>query len=129
MPKISTTNNKSLFFKFTVKSIMISFLSVALLSVTVSAVILKLDIDLDCLNYISIAICGVTAFITPLFTNSDFKNNFLLLSIVSILPLILFSFINGIVHKNAFIFIIIKIAVEIVMAVFSAIIKTIRKRR
>lgn len=129
MPKISTTNNKSLFLKFAVKSILISFLSVALLSAIASSVILKLDIDLDCLNYLSLAICGISAFITPIFTNNDFKNNFLLLSIISILPLILFSFINGIISKNTFIFILIKIAVEIAMAVLSAIIKTLRKRR
>ncbi|MCM1285616.1 MAG: hypothetical protein NC213_02350 [Acetobacter sp.] len=129
MPKISATNNKSLFLKFTLKSILISYLFVALLSVIASYVILKLDLDLSCLNYTSIAVCVVSAFATPLFTNSDFKNNFLLLSILSILPLILFSIINSIINRNSFIFTLIKVALEIAMAVFSAIIKTIRKRR
>ena len=129
MPKVSSTSNKSLFVKFSVKLILSTIILMIALSALSSLIILKLDIDLKYEQYFTYAICAITAFLTSYITLSDFKNNYLLVSVISVLPLTLFSFINGIVNKTAFYMILIKIAVELISAMLSAITKILRKRR
>lgn len=129
MPKVSSTANKSLFIKFSAKSILSTIIFMLILSALSSLIIFKLDIDLKYEQYFTYVICAITAFITAYISLSDFKNNYLLVSVISVLPLTLFSLINGIVNKTAFYLLLIKIVVELISAMLSAITKILRKRR
>ena len=129
MPKVSSTANKSLFIKFSAKSILSTIIFMLTLSALSSLIIFKLDVDLKYEQYFTYVICAITAFITAYISLSDFKNNYLLVSVISVLPLSLFSLINGIVNKTAFYLLLIKIVVELISAMLSAITKILRKRR
>lgn len=129
MPKISSTANKSLFIKFAVKSILSTVILILALSALSSLIILKLDIDMKYEQYFAYIICALTSFVTSYISLSDFKNNYLLVSVISILPLILFSFVNGVINKTSFLLILAKIGIEILSALLSAVTKILRKRR
>ena len=129
MPKISATNNKSLFIKFVIKSLLSSALSVVLLSLLSSAVFLKLDIDLKYAEYVSFAICAAASFVTAYACIMDFKSNYLLMSVLSSSILVIFTIINSVVNKNSLAMTIIRIAVILLSAILAALFKTVRKRR
>lgn len=129
MPKISATNNKSLFIKFAIKSLLSSALSVVLLSFLSSAVFLKLDIDLKYAEYVSFAICAAASFVTAYACMMDFKSNYLLMSVLSSSILVIFTIINSVVNKNSLAMTIIRIAVILLSAILAALFKTVRKRR
>lgn len=129
MPKISATNNKSLFIKFAIKSLLSSALSVVLLSLLSSAVFLKLDIDLKYAEYVSFAICAAASFVTAYACMMDFKSNYLLMSVLSSSILVIFTIINSVVNKNSLAMTIIRIAVILLSAILAALFKTVRKRR
>ena len=128
MPKISATNNKSLFIKFAIKSLLSSALSVVLLSLLSSAVFLKLDIDLKYAEYVSFAICAATSFVTAYTCMMDFKSNYLLMSVLSSSILVIFTIINSVVNKNSLAMTIIRIVVILLSAILAALFKTVRKR-
>lgn len=129
MPKISATNNKSLFIKFAIKSLLSSALSVVLLSLLSSAVFLKLDIDLKYAEYVSFVICAAASFVTAYACMMDFKSNYLLMSVMSSSILVIFTIINSVVNKNSLAMTIIRIAVILLSAILAALFKTVRKRR
>lgn len=129
MPKISSTANKSLFVKLALKSILSTIIFILLFSILSTLLLLKLDLDLKYGEYFAYVICGLTAFITSYISLTDFKNNYVLVSIISISPLLLLSLINGIVNKTSFLLILLKIGIEIVLAILAAVTKILRKRR
>ena len=129
MPKISSTANKSLFIKFALKSILSTAVLMLSLCALSSVIFLKLDLDLKYQEYFAYIICGVVSFITSYISLSDFKNNYLLVSIISVVPLILFSLINGIVNRTSFLLILSKLGIEIILAMLSAVTRILRKRR
>lgn len=129
MPKISSTANKSLFIKFALKSILSTAVLMLSLCALSSVIFLKLDLDLKYQEYFAYVICGVVSFITSYISLSDFKNNYLLVSIISVVPLILFSLINGIVNRTSFLLILAKLGIEIILAMLSAVTRILRKRR
>lgn len=128
MPKISATNSKELFLTYFIKIAISSIVSVLLFNMVSSAIVLKLDLDLSVSGYISIAVCLLSSIIISFVSISGFKNNFLLLSVISVVPFAVFVFINFLVNKSNSIYFIIKLALIFVSAIIIALIKSSRKR-
>lgn len=128
MPKISATNSKELFLTYFIKIAISSIVSVLLFNMVSSAIVLKLDLDLSVAGYISIAVCLLSSIIISFVSISGFKNNFLLLSVISVVPFAVFVFINFLVNKSNSIYFIIKLALIFVSAIIIALIKSSRKR-
>lgn len=128
MPKISATNSKGLFLTYFIKIAISSIASILLFNAISSAIVLKLDLDLSVAGYISIAVCLLSAIIISFVSISGFKNNFLLLSVISVVPFAVFVFINFLVNKSNSIYFIIKLALIFVSAIIIALIKSSRKR-
>ncbi len=128
MPKISATNSKGLFLTYFIKIAISSIVSVLLFNLVFSAIVLKLDLDLSVAGYISIAVCLLSSIIISFVSISGFKNNFLLLSVISVVPFAVFVFINFLVNKSNSIYFIIKLALIFVSAIIIALIKSSRKR-
>lgn len=128
MPKISATNSKELFLTYFIKIAISSIVSVLLFNLVSSAIVLKLDLDLSVSGYISIAVCLLSSIIISFVSISGFKNNFLLLSVISVVPFAVFVFINFLVNKSNSIYFIIKLVLIFVSAIIIALIKSSRKR-
>lgn len=128
MPKISATNSKGLFLTYFIKIVISSIASVMLFNSISSAIILKLDLDLSVAGYVSIAVCLLSSIIISIISISGFKNNFLLLSVISVVPFSVFVFINFLVNKSNSIYFIIKLALIFAVAIIVALIKSSRKR-
>ena len=128
MPKISATSSKGLFLTYFIKIVISSIASVMLFNSISSAIILKLDLDLSVAGYVSIAVCLLSSLIISIISISGFKNNFLLLSVISVVPFALFVFINFLVNKSNSIYFIIKLALIFAVAIIVALIKSSRKR-
>lgn len=128
MPKISATNSKGLFLTYFIKITISSIVSILLFNLVSSAIVLKLDLDLSVAGYISIAVCLLSSIIISFVSISGFKNNFLLLSVISVVPFAVFVFINFLVNKSNSIYFIIKLALIFVSAIIIALIKSSRKR-
>lgn len=128
MPKISATSSKGLFITYFIKIVISSIASVMLFNSISSAIILKLDLDLSVAGYVSIAVCFLSSIIISIISISGFKNNFLLLSVISVVPFAVFVFINFLVNKSNSIYFIIKLALIFAVAIIVALIKSSRKR-
>ncbi len=128
MPKISATSSKGLFLTYFIKIVISSIASVMLFNSISSAIILKLDLDLSVAGYVSIAVCLLSSIIISIISISGFKNNFLLLSVISVVPFAIFVFINFLVNKSNSIYFIIKLALIFAVAIIVAFIKSSRKR-
>ncbi len=128
MTKISAKNSKELFLTYFIKIAISSIVSVLLFNLVSSAIVLKLDLDLSVAGYISIAVCLLSSIIISFVSISGFKNNFLLLSVISVVPFAVFVFINFLVNKSNSIYFIIKLALIFVSAIIIALIKSSRKR-
>lgn len=128
MPKISATNSKELFLTYFIKIVISSIVSVLLFNLVSSAIVLKLDLDLSVAGYISIAVCLLSSIIISFVSISGFKNNFLLLSVISVVPFAVFVFINFLVNKSNSIYFIIKLVLIFISAIIIALIKSSRKR-
>ncbi len=128
MPKISATSSKGLFLTYFIKIVISSIASVMLFNSISSAIILKLDLDLSVAGYVSIAVCLLSSIIISIISISGFKNNFLLLSVISVVPFAIFVFINFLVNKSNSIYFIIKLALIFAVAIIVALIKSSRKR-
>lgn len=129
MPKITSSNTKPLFIKYAVKIILSTVLSVFLLSCLASLFVLKLDISLDILDYTGAVITVISSAVIVLVSLTVFKNNYLILSLISVLPLFIFTLINSLVNKNVFILVLIKMLGIILSAVIIALIKSGKKSR
>lgn len=128
MPKISATNSKGLFLIYFVKIIISSIVSVLLFSALSSVIVLKLDLDLSVSNYISVAISPLTSIIISLVSTSGFKNNYLLLSVISVVPFAIFIFINFLINSSSSVYFIIKLVLIFAAAIVVSLIKSAKKR-
>ena len=128
MPKISATNSKELFLTYFIKIAISSIVSVLLFNLVSSAIVLKLDFDLSVAGYISIAVCLLSSIIISFVSISGFKNNFLLLSVISVVPFAVLVFSNFLVNKSNSIYFIIKLALIFISAIIITLIKSSRKR-
>lgn len=130
MPKITTSNTKGLFIAYLIKIILSTVISLFIFSSIFSFVTLKLDLDLKVIEYFSVAICAISSLIISYISISGFKNNYLILSVISVMPLVIFSIINFCVNKQGgFAFEIVKIAVIFVFSICVAVFKSTRKTR
>lgn len=115
MRKISFINSKGLFVNFLIKIILLSLFSVAVLSALFSFIALKIDLDVQYFPYISIIIIGISSAIISFFSVKSFKNNGLVIGILSVLPLIIYSFVNYLIYKNNISYFFIKLVIAIVL--------------
>lgn len=129
MPKISAGNAKGLLIKYAVKIALSTVLSVLLLSALASFVILKLDLDLNILKYAGTAISIISAIIISAVSTTGFKNNYLMLSMISVLPLLIYTVINFCFNGTEAVFIIIKVCGILLSALVTAFIKSGKKSR
>ncbi|MDE6767426.1 MAG: hypothetical protein K2J35_04450 [Eubacterium sp.] len=129
MPKITTNNAGGLLVKYAVKIVISSVLSILVLNSLCSFVVLKFDIDLAVLQYAGTAICVISALIITFISLSGFKNNFLILSMISVLPLLIYTIVNFCINKTDAVFIIIKIAGIVICAFVVSILKSSKKSR
>lgn len=129
MPKINSSNMNGLLIKYALKIILSSVLSVLLLNTLCSFAVLKFDLNLEVLRYAGAAICIISAFIISFISISGFKNNYLVLSMISVLPLMIYTIINFCFNKSDAVFIIIKIAGIIIAAFIVSLVKSGKKSR
>lgn len=129
MPKITSSNTKGIFLRYLIKIVASSVLSVFILTAIMSFIVQKLDLDLKVLDYFAIAICVLSSGIISIVSISGFKNNYLIFSLISVIPLLLFTIINFCVIKSDSVIEIIKIAAIIIVSAIVAIIKSGRKSR
>lgn len=129
MPKINVGNSKSLLVKYVVRIVLGTVLSIFVLTAAISYIVLKLDINLNVLKYVGIAVSILSALIISFISTSGFKNNFLALCAISVMPLIAFCVINGCVNKSSALFILIKVLGIIAAAFVVSIIRSGRRAR
>lgn len=129
MHKINVGNSKSLLVKYVVRIVLGTALSIFVLTAAISYIVLKLDIDLSVLKYVGVAVCIISAVIISFISTSGFKNNYLALSAISVLPLIAFCVINGCVNKSSALLILIKVVGIIAAAFVVSIIRSGRRAR
>ena len=128
MPKISATNSKGLFITYFIKIALSTVISIAVINSIASAIFLKLDISLSSAKYVGIAAVILTSIIVSFVSTTGFKNNFLLLSIISVIPLALFVFINMLANHADSTIGIIKLISIFVCAIVVSFVKSAKKR-
>ena len=129
MPKINAGNAKGLLVKFAVKIIASSVFSIIILNSLCSFIILKLDLDLNILPYVGTAVCIICAVIISFISTTGFKNNFLMLSMISVLPLLIFTIINFCINKTGAVFIVVRIIGILIGAFAVSVTKSSKKSR
>lgn len=128
MPKISATNSKGLLTGYIIKIVFSTVLAVFGLNSIASLLILKLDIDLSAGKYTAVVICIISAVIISAVSTTGFKNNFLMLSIISVVPLAVFIFVNFLINKTEPGLFVFKLITVFAGAVIISFIKSARKR-
>ena len=127
MPKISSTENKAMIIKFCLKCVITTVLSVLLLSIISSFLFLKLDLDLSYAKYFAYAIVSLTTFITSCISLISIKHNYILVSLISGIPFLMFIVINGIINSRSIIDIGLKIILIVIFSTAAAVIKSFRR--
>lgn len=122
MVRITANNVNSLLIKFIIKIVLSTAVSVTVLSSLASFILLKLDLDLSAAKYIGVAVTILSAFIISNISISGFKNNLLVMSLFSVLPLAVFSIINFCVNKTEPVYVIIKVIAIFAIALISSVI-------
>ena len=115
MKKISSSNAKGLLIKFVIKSVVLTAISILVFSAIFSFIVYKADLDLKYLEYLSFGVCAFSAMITAYFSVKSFKNNGLVMGILSCLPLIIYSFINLLVNGNNIIYFLVKLLIILLL--------------
>ncbi|MCH5321759.1 MAG: hypothetical protein J1E36_08330 [Eubacterium sp.] len=130
MRKITSSGNThGLLVKYAIKIVLSTLLSILLLSVICSFIVLKLDIDMSVLQYLGTGICIICGFLISFISTSGFKNNFLVLSMMSILPLLVYTVVNFCVNKPSAVFIIVKLVGVILSALVVSLMRSSKKSR
>lgn len=128
MPKISATNSKGLFITYFIKIVLSTTLSVIVINSIASVLFLKLDISFSAAKYVGIAAAIITSIIVSLISTTGFKNNYLLLSIISVVPFALFIFINMLANQTDSTIGIIKLLCVFICAIAVSFVKSAKKR-
>ena len=130
MRKITSSGNtRALLIKFAVKIALSTVFSIFLLSSVCSFIVLKLDIDLNVLQYLGTGVCIASAFLISFISTTEFKNNFLVLAMISVLPLLVYTVVNFCVNKTDTVFIIVKLVGVILSALAVSLIRSGKKSR
>lgn len=114
---------------YVIKVIITSILSILCLSSIFSYVVLRFDVDLSVLSTISIICLSLSSFIVSLISTHSFKNNTILMSYISVMPLVLFSLINVISGQNELSIFLIKLCIMILLSTLSGYINSKRNKK
>lgn len=128
MPKISAIGSKGLLISYLLKILLSTAVSLIVLTAAASLIFLKLDIALSFGRYVSVGISALSALIISFVSIMGFKNNYMLLSVISASPLAVIIFVNFLVNDGNSTIVIIKLIVVFVCAVTAALIKSAKKR-
>ena len=85
---------------FIIKSVFLSVVIVAFLTAILSKVVLAFDLDNSYCAYLGFFILFITAVAVGFLSTVKFKNNLILMSVLSNLPILILSVINSIVNKS-----------------------------
>lgn len=129
MPKISASNIKGLLINFIIKIALTTVLSILVQSLLFSFIALEFDIDLSFLKYFGVVITILSSIIISYVSTIGFKNNVMLLSVISVIPLLLLSIINFAVNNGSTTAILIKILGIILCSILVSVIKVSKKLR
>lgn len=122
MVRITANNVNHLLIKFIIKILFSTVISVTVFSSVSSFILLKLDADLGTAKYVGLAVVILSAFIISNISIRGFKNNLLVMSLFSVLPLAIFSIINFCVNKTDPVYVIIKVIAVFAVAFISSVI-------
>ncbi len=123
------SNTNSLITSYIIK-ILISTLSSLFATVSISSyVVLKLDLDLKYCNTISIICACICSFVISFVSTFSFKNNGLLMGLMSICPLILYSFFTFLFGNNTIVLFLIKLVLCIIISAITGYISTNKNKR
>lgn len=128
MPKISATNSKKLFITYALKIIITTVISVIALNCIAAFIMLKLDLDLSVSKYVTIAVVIIASIIISAVSITGFKNNYLLMSVISVLPLAIYIFSDFLVNNSGSLYFFIKLIGIFLCAVIVSLIKSAKKR-
>lgn len=128
MPKISATNSKKLFITYALKIVTATIISVVVLNCIAAFIMLKLDLDLSVSKYVTTAIVIIASIIISAVSITGFKNNFLLMSVISVLPLAIYVFSDFLINSSGSLYLFIKLIGVFLCAVIVSFIKSAKKR-
>lgn len=124
--KISTLNAKGIIAGFIIKDIILSVIAVALFTAIFSFAVYKLDCDLKYCRTAGYAVLALSSFIISYFSAKGIKSNIMTASIISVLPLIIFSVINSVILKKSIPSATASVIIIILVSVISSIINAKR---
>lgn len=113
MQKNKLINNNLLLSKYLSRVIILNILSIGIFSSIISFILFKFDIDIKYCEYLSVFIFIISSVIISYFSVKPFKNNGCIFGIISIAPIILFSFINLLIYKNNLIIFLVKLVISL----------------
>lgn len=128
MPKISSTNNKALIISFFLRGVITSVITLFLFNALFSLIFLKFDLSLDIIKYLSLFIIGSAAALTSYISLIGFKNNLIFLSVISVMPLLLYSLINLLIFKTDIKVFLVKIILIVIISIIVPVLKSLKKR-
>lgn len=121
MHKITFSSSKGLLLNYFVRIILFSVISVGVFSAVFSYISLKIDLDEQYFQYISVFIVSLSSIIISYFSVKPFKNNGLAVGIISVIPLIIYSLVNLICCNNSIAFFAVKLLLMLILgAVFGS---------
>ena len=129
MPKISASNIKGLLINYAIRIVLTTVLSIFVQSLLFSFIVLQFDIDLELLKYFGVIITILSSIIISYVSTIGFKNNVMLLSVISVIPLLILSIINFAVNNGSTTAILIKILGIILCSILVSVIKVSKKLR
>lgn len=129
MVKITANNINRLLVKFILKIFLSTAVSVTVLTSVSAFILLKLDIDTGISKYIGFAVTVISAFIVSNISITGFKNNLLIMSLLSVLPLAVFTVVNFCVNKTEPVYVIIKVMLIFIAAFIASVIRSRRSLR
>lgn len=115
MHKISFAGSKGLFINYIFKVMLLSTISVIGLSALFSAIALKIDLDEKYFEYISVVITTISSALVSYISVKSFKNNGFIIGALSVMPIIIYSFINFLICKNSLVIFLIKLLISVIL--------------
>jgi putative membrane protein (TIGR04086 family) len=129
MKKLKTVKTDKLILKFTLKSIISSIVSILLLSLLFSEIIYKLDLDLSSSDLFAVIICALSSLIVSFVSVFGFKNNGLLMGVISQAPILLMLLYNLLFNDNSILLFLIKLIIIIVIGGLTGIMRTKKSKK
>lgn len=115
--------------KFFIKSVLSTIISIIAISFLSSYIIYKYDFDLSIVNTICIIIYIISSMIISYISTLGFKNNGVLMGIISIIPMILYSAFTLAFGNNTIIYFAIKCVIAIVISSIIGLINTKKSKK